>query len=217
MSTKKQKISQIISEEGFYSFFKRVLRYLRKNIIGITKVYIFELDLEKPYPKITSELNLSFRLATMKDIESLDEENFDYDKKAKQYAKERLKKGDKCALMIYSNRIIGYVWTMEDFLDTSTFNFVPISKNRVSTYKTLVLKELRGKRVRNACDTYIFDMFKKSGKRFTVCVIDKDNKSSIKTRQRVGYKKIGHVYQFRFFGLKYDHVKKSTLSYIKNP
>ena len=217
MENKIQRISKIILEEGILVFFSKISRYIRKNIVGINKSFVYEIDLNNPITIITSKLELSFRLATKKDIDLMDYDNYNYDEKAKKYAQERLKKGDSCILAQSNGRIIGYVWIMYDYLDISKFNFISLSKNRASTYNSFVLKEFRGKKVRNSMDEYIFDIFRKTGKRFIVCVIDKDNISSAKTRQRAGYKKIGFVNQFRFFGIKHDYVDRNLLSYLQKP
>lgn len=216
MEKKIQKISKIISEEGIFSFFLKVLRYIRKNICGITKAIIFELDLEHPVPKIATKLELSFRMATKKDIDSMDDERYGYDQSAKQYSRDRLAKGDSCVLALFNGKIIGYVWIMKDHIDISKFNYISLSKKRVSTYNAFVLKEFRGKRVRNAMNVYLIDIIRKSGKRFVVCVVDKDNKASIKCVERAGFKRIGCVNQFRFFGLKHDYMKKRDLSHLQN-
>jgi hypothetical protein len=210
-----KRISNIISEEGILVFFSKVLRYIRKNICGVTKAFVYELDLNNPFPKFTSELELSFRLATEKDIDMMNYENYFYDKKAKQYAQERLKKGDSCVLTLYNGMIIAYVWIGYNDLDISKFNLIPLSKNRVSTYNCLTLNEFRGKKVNNSTDHYINDIVRKAGKRYVVVLIDKDNKVAAKTRERAGYKKIGFVNQIRFFGLKYDYIDKKLLSYLQ--
>ena len=210
-----QRISNIISEEGILVFFSKVLRYIKKNILGVTKVFVYELDLDSTVPKFTSELVLSYKLATKKDIDAMNYENYFYDEKAKKYAEERLKKGDACVLALNNTNIIGYVWMMYDGLEISKNNFVSLSKNRASTYNSFILKEFRGKKVRNLMDDYVIDIFRKAKKRYIVCIIDKDNTSSIKTRERSGYKKIGNINKFRFFGLRYDYIDKKLLSYLK--
>ena len=210
-----KRISNIISEEGILVFFSKVLRYIRKNICGVTKAFVYELDLNNPFPKFTSELVLSYRLATKKDIDAMNYENYFYDEKAKKYAEERLKKGDSCVLTLYNGMIIAYVWIGYNDLDISKFNLIPLSKNRVSTYNCLTLNEFRGKKVNNSTDDYINDIVRKAGKRYVTVLIDKDNKAAAKTRERAGYKKIGFVNQIRFFGLKYDYIDKKLLSYLQ--
>jgi len=215
MQIELHRVSKIISEEGILVFFSKLFRYIRKNIFGVTKAYIYELDLNDPVPKITSELDISFRLATKKDIDLMDEENYCYNESRKKYAEERLKKGDNCALALYNGMIIGYIWVRYDQLDTSIFNLISLSKNRVSTYNYLTLKEFRGKRVNNSMDDYINNIVRKAGKRYILAIVDKDNKASAKTRERAGYKIIGYVNQLRFFGLKYDCIDKKLLSYLQ--
>ena len=215
MGKKIRSISKIISEDGILVFFSKVLRYFRKNIFSVTKVFIYELDLNDSIPKFSSELKLSYRFATKEDIDLMNYENYNYDEKAKKYAEERLKKGDSCVLALNNSRIIGYVWIIYDNLEISKMNFISLSKNRASTYNSFVLKEFRGKKVRNLMDNYIYEMLRKAGKRYLVCVIEKDNIASQKTRERAGYKKIWHINEFRFFGLRYDYIDKNLLSYLQ--
>ena len=48
-------------DEKMFSFFLRVINFIKKNVIGIYRANIFELDLKNPGDKVTSELDLSFR------------------------------------------------------------------------------------------------------------------------------------------------------------
>lgn len=210
-----QKISKIISEEGIFFFFLKVLRYINTNICGISKAIIFEFDLEKSVPVISTQIDFSIRRATEKDIDSMDEDHYEYDLKGKQYSKERFAKGDKCYLALHNGRIIGYVWVMKDHMELSQFNYIPLSKKRAYVYKCFVLKEYRGKRVEGAMYTYLTDMLRKDGKRFVVLAIGINNKPALKTKERDEYKIIGNLIHFKFFGLKYDYIKKTTRSYLQ--
>ena len=187
-------VQKIISEEGFFFFLFKVLLYINKNICGILITIIYELDLEKYVPKIVSDLELSFRAATKKDIDAMDEEQYGYDLKGKQFSKERLVKGDRCILVFHNDKIIGYVWVMNHRqMELSQFNLIPLSKNRVYLYKAFILKEFQGMRVANAIDDYISNMFKKPGKRFVVCKTEFDNNPAKKSRERGGFKRIGYT------------------------
>jgi ribosomal protein S18 acetylase RimI-like enzyme len=204
------------SEEGFLPSFLKILKFIKTNICGISKVIIFEFDLNNSVPTVSSQINFSIRMATKEDIDLIDEERYDYNLKGKQYSKERLSKGDKCFLALHNGGIIGYVWIMKNDMELSEFNHVPLSKKRVYTYKAFILKEFRGKRIRNAIDVYLFKMFRKAGKRFVICLVDKDNEPSIRCKERLGFKKIGYINQLRFFGLKYDYLKKNDRLYLQN-
>ena len=204
------------SEEGAFSFLLRIVRYINKNICGISKAIIFELDLENPGLKTVTDLDLSFRLATKKDIDAMDKEHYDYDKSAKQYTMDRLAKGDRCILALHNNKIIGYLWTMRDTMELTQFKHISLSKNRDYSYKEFVLKEFRGKRVHGSMYAYLIDMLKKDGKRFVVTAVDTYNKSALKIKRRGRYKTIGNIIYIRFFRLKYDYVKKKNLIYLQN-
>jgi len=219
MGKKIQKISKIISEEGIFFFFLKVLKYINANICGISKKFIFELDLEKSYPKVTTKLELSFRWASEKDIYLMDEEHYDYDEKSKQYTKDRLAKGDRCILALHNGRIIGYLWVMGGHMELVPYKLILLPKNKAYTYKEFVLKEYRGKRIHAAMYAYIVDMLKKEGKRFVISAVDIDNKPALKSksRDRGKYEIIGTLVHIRFFGLKFDYIKKKDLPHILNP
>jgi len=203
-------------EDGFFSFLLRVIGYIKKNYLGIWRAIIFESEIDNKCQKKNSDLKLNLRLATKKDIDSMDKENFKFNEKAKKYFIDRLEKGDRCILSLNNNKIIGYLWAMKDSMEITPFRHFTLSKNRAYLYNAFVLKEFRRKRVITAMHEYIYEILKKEGKRFIVLVIDADNKSSLKTRNSARDKKIGHIIHFRFFGLKYDHIKKKNLLYLQN-
>lgn len=209
---------KIISEKGFFSVLLKVISYINKYICGIVITTIYETNLEKSVPNIVSDLNLSFRKATKKDIDSMDAEHYDYDLKEKQFFKEQLAKSSICILAIHNGEIIGYEWVMNNNqMELSEFNIINMSKKRVYGYKAFTLKEYRGKRVQNALNIYLSNMLKKAGIKFLVGTIDINNKPMIKSIEREGHKRIGYIIKFRFFGLKYDYIKKKDLLYLQNP
>ena len=199
------------------NIFIKIISYINKNIFGISKSIIFELDLVKPGPKITSDLDLTFKLATKEDIKKMDKENYGYDKKGKIYSIYRLEKGDRCVLALYNDKIIAYIWIMKDTLELSKNNYIFLSKKRAGSYKGFCVKKYRGKRVHGTiyCN-YLINLLRREGKRYVVSAVYTDNKSSLKAMQRLGNKIIGHMIHFNFFGLKYDYIKKKNLSYLQN-
>ena len=220
MSTiNREKISTILSEESAFSLFKKILKYIKAKIFKISKVIIFELALVKSVSKVATELELSFRMASEKDINSMDEKHYGYDSKGKQYSKDRLAKGDKCILALHNDKIIGYIWLMKDHMELSQYNHIPLPKNKAYTYNGFVLKKYRGKRVHAAMYAYIVDMLKKDGKRFVISEVDEANKPALKTKnnERGEFRKIGKIIQIRFLGLKYDYIKKKELKYLQTP
>jgi len=203
-------------KSGILSFLLRVIYYVKKCVLGLYKSKIFELDLEHPGPKIISDLNPSFRLATKKDILSMDKDHYDFDEKAKKHFIDRLKKEDRCILALYNRKIIGYICVMKNQMELRPYKYIFLSKNRSYSYKGFVLKEFRGRRLHGAMYGYLIDMLRKDGKRFVVSTVDLDNKPSLKTKSRGGYKIIGKITHLRFFGLKFDYIKKKNLSDLQN-
>jgi len=219
MASKIQTISKIITNEGIYAFFVKIFIYINKNIFGISKANIFELDLEKKYPKVDTGLKLIFRLATKKDIDSMNNEHYRYDQKSKEFAKNRLEKGDRCVLAIHNGRIAGYIWVMKDYIELSPYKFLLLPKNKAYTYKAFVLNEYRGKRIHSAMYSYVVNMLKKEGKRFAISAVDRDNKPALKTKlkNRADYEIIGTLVHIKFFRLRHDYIKKKDLPRVKNP
>ena len=206
----------LIREEGFFSFILKTIRYINSNICGISKTIIYEYDLENPTPKIATNLDISLRLASEKDIDSMDEEHYGYDQNGKKYSKNRFKNGDKCILALYNKKIVGYLWVMYDNMELSEYKLVPLSKNKVYSYKGFVMKKHRGKKIHWAMYHYLIDLVKKEGKRYILSGVKTDNEPAIRIKEKGVYKKIGNVIHFRFFGLKHDFIKKDVLRYIQN-
>ena len=204
-----QKIMKLISEEGLFNFLLKTKKYIRDNIYGIRKAFVFELDLEKKYPKVNTDFRLSFRLASEDDIESMDEKHYDYNGKSKNYSKQRLKKGDKCILAINNDKIIGYMWVMNNQMELAENKYQSLNEDMSYTYKGFVLEQYRGNRVLSAMYKYLIDMLKKEGKHLIITAADLDNKSSIKALERLCFKKIGILYHIKFFGLNKDFIKNN--------
>lgn len=196
-------------------FIKKIKIFLNK-IFKIEKLIIFELDIEKPIKIIPSPIKLTFRIGTKKDIESMNFTDYDYDEEAKKYSKGQIEKGDRYILAINNDKIVGYVWIMNKYMELSIHNHLPISTKRSYIYRNYVLKDFRGKRVLNAIDNYIINILKEEGKKFIITTISISNKSSIKARDRIGFKRVGKILQIRFFGLKYDYIPKEDLIYLQN-
>lgn len=204
------------SENKDLSFFLRVIKFIKNNYLGVSKAFIFELDLENPGKKTGIDLDVTFRLAIKEDIEAMDKENYNYDKNRKKYFIDRLEKGDRCILALHNDKIIGYLWIISDAMELCPSKYISLSKNRAYVYNGFVLKEFRGRKLHAAMTEYLIDILKKDGKRFVVSAIDTKNKTSLKTRSKHRYYIIGKLIHIRFFGLKYDYIKKKGLIYLQN-
>jgi len=209
-----EKASDVISEEGITSFFRKVLKFIALNLVRIRRVNIYELNLEDSVRRILPQVKISFRLAEVTDIESMDEENYGYNSEAKKYSVERLKKGDECVLALYNGKIAGYMWIMKGYMELSQFKHIRVPKNRAYIYNGFVLKEFRGKRILNAMDTFVIEKLRKEDKKYLVTTVAQDNKSPVKARDRMGFKKVGEIIAFKALGYQYSYVPKKSLDYI---
>ncbi len=74
---------------------------------------------------------------------------------------------------------------------------------------------IRGKKVLNSMDSFLIHRFKKEHKRSLVTVVARDNISSIKARERMGFKRVGHITVIGLLGYQYGHIPKKDLTYLK--
>lgn len=209
------KAFKIISNEGILSFFIKLFRYVSTKLFKIVHLLIFELNIENFENIVSLETGLSYRLANEEDIESMDKEKYDYDRKGGKFSLDRLKKGDICALAIYKDEVVGYGWMMDKCMELSQDNYITLSDERVYFYKGWVIKDMRGKKIYNGIDNYLFNIAKGINKNVIVSVIAENNEASIKARKRLGFKVVGDIFQIRVFGMKYDYISKNNLQYLQ--
>jgi len=211
-----EKLSQNIERLGFIGVLRKLLYIFSVKFCRISKIAIYEFELEKPPTKITPKIDLVYRLATINDVISMGEE-LGYGKKEKRFSIERLKKGDKGILALHKNQVVGYQWIMKEKMELSLNNHIVLPKSKVYVYKAFVKQEFRGKRISNLLDNYIFrNLKKKEGITYVFSNIAETNRPAIKARERIGWKIVGHIIQFRFFGLNYDYISKKDLGYLQN-
>lgn len=205
----------IISNEGLISFLKKIFVFVSAKICRVKHLLIFELNIGNYENIISPATELTYRLAEEEDIELMDEEKYNYDRKGKQFSIERLKKGDICALAIYKDEISGYFWMMNKYMELSQDNYITISSDRVYIYKGWVIREMRGKRVFNGISNYLINVAKKNNKRAIVKIVSVDNKPSIKASKRLGFKVVGDIFQIRILGIKYDYIPRKDLEHLQ--
>jgi ribosomal protein S18 acetylase RimI-like enzyme len=209
-----KRISAIVAEEGTLAFSKKVLRICAFTIFRISKAIVFEWDLEKSANNITQQMNLSFRLATEKDIERMDKEVYYYNRRAKRYSIERLKKGDRCVLALSKEIIVGYMWIMKDCMELTQSKHIRISEKRAYIYNAFVPKDYRGKRILAAMDIHVIEILRKENKKYMLTTVMEDNKPPMKAKERLPWKEVGRMRVFRFLGLHYAYLPKKTLNYL---
>lgn len=212
-----KKATDVISEEGIATFFRKALKFTAFNLIRVRKVNIYELSLENSARGILPQVEISFRLAEITDIESMDEEHYNYNPQAKEYSVERLMKGDECVLALYHDKIVGYVWVMKGYMELSRFKHIKIPKDKAYIYNNFVLKEFRGKRILNAMDTFVIEKLRKEDKKYLLTTVAQDNKPPVKARDRMGFEKKGEILYIKLLGFIYPYISKRNLNYLIAP
>ncbi len=212
-----RKAIEIISEKGMATFFRKGLKFIALNLIRIRKVNIYELSLENSVRQISPQVEVSFRLAEITDVESMDEEHYNYNPEAKEYSVKRLMKGDECVLALYHDKIVGYVWVMKGYMELSQFKHIEIPKDKAYIYNNFVLKEFRGKRILNAMDAFVIEKLRKEDKKYLLTTVAQDNQPPIKARDRMGFEKKGEILYIKFLGFIYPYISKRNLNYVISP
>lgn len=206
------KASYIISEEGIVTFFWKVIKIIALNLFRIRRVIIYELDLATSVKEILPQVEVSFRLAEITDIESMDEENYNYNRKAKKYSAERFMQGDECILAVYNGRIVGYIWIMEGYMELSQYNYIKIPRNWAYVYSVFVIKEFRGKRIIHAMNGCIIQKLGRKNVKIIITTVAKDNKPAAKAKERIGFKRVSEIIIFKLLGFQYAYISKRNLN-----
>jgi hypothetical protein len=170
MGKRRKRIKKKIAKEGLWSCVVQVLKHINTNICGVHRALIFELDIKNTEVPNVATVELSFQHASKQDIDALDEEQFPYDAKGKQYAYMRLERGDTCVLALHKGIIVGYLWMMKDEMELSEFHYLPLSSKRMYLYNAFVLPDYRRRGVCQAMDIYFYEMGKKVGKQCVVLI-----------------------------------------------
>ena len=210
-----EKSFRTITQEGFYALIIKSLRNILCKFFGIGNEIIFELNLESFSDEFQPRMELSFQFASETDLHIIQNEIYGYNNKGIKKSMERFHKGDKCLLSLYQGTIIGYVWIMRGRMERSSSQYIDLPDHRVYLYNGFVLEEFRGKRVLNSMDSFLIHRFKKEHKRTLITVVARDNISSIKARERMGFKRVGHITVIGLLGYQYGHIPKKDLTYLK--
>ena len=206
----------VVKEEGLFGLIRKIGRLAFGNLFSFEELVMFELNLTDPINEIMSELLITIRLGSKHDINSFSKETYDYDEKGKFYSLDRMNKGDKCFLAVSQGRIVGYLWLMygEMELDKNRLHIV-LPNEKAFVYKGFVIDEFRGKRILYCIDQEIIKELRREGKTAMLTIVARDNRASIKARERIGFKEIGKIIQIRVCGFEYDFISKGDLLRIQ--
>ena len=209
------KSKKVISEEGIVQFFKKVLKSTISKIFVVKNIFIYELDITNGGTKISPEINVTYSIATEDEIRGMDENQYGYDERAKQYSLNGIKNGDICILAFSEEKLIGYILHMKESMELSEGHLIGIPQWRSYLYKGLVVEEFRGKRVLSGLINHQIEILRSIGKTSLVYTVSKKNVPSNKATKKMGFNRIGRIIQLRILGFKYDYISRKDLYYIK--
>jgi ribosomal protein S18 acetylase RimI-like enzyme len=214
----KKRIIDVVKKDNFLSIFKKSLRLIISYIFVINKVLIFQNDLENEVPKSRVEIEIKFRIAKIKDIEQMKNQEYGWDEKGKNYCINRLKKGDICILGIYDDKIISYIWGMKNEMEISMSKIIKLPKEKSYSYNGFVHEDYRGNKVHSAMINQLYSYFKSNGKRYVLSGVDKKNKPALKTKNkdRGIYKKIAYYWHIKIFRKDIAFINEKNLKNIRN-
>ena len=192
-----EKIKKSIRDEGILAFLKKSFTFILSKVYY--KFYVYQTSITEPINEIPIPIKLDFKWANADDINDLDEMLYVFSQKDKEFTINQLKNGAKCFFALHEGEVVGYSFARFDKLEVSKY-CLNLPQDKVYRFNTFVLKKWRGKRLLNAIESHGSADLRAIGKKFIIGFIHKDNKASIKGRERMGWKRIGEFYSIRFFG-----------------
>ena len=213
-----ERIKEIRKKEGNLTLLKKITIAILSKLFWIEKIILYELDLEKNLNIALPTIDVDFRLATRKDIENLDNEEYGFEPIDKKYSLKRLEKGDKCVLAIHNKEIIGYISTMYGEMELSRVKHISLPNNKLYSYNGFVKKEFRGNRIHSGMFYHINDLGRKNGKKYGISAVFSRNKPAIKakTRQKDIFRVIGKIKQITIFGKDFVLINKKYLEDLRS-
>lgn len=210
MSMYLTRVRDHVARFGYWSFTKYALRAIQARAFSVHRLALLDLDITKPINHVTPTIDITYRIATVADLDSMGED-LGYDQKGRRFSRHRLTRGDRCVLAIHDNRIAGYIWIMEGEMELSQYKRIALPQSKMYIYKGFVSNEFRGKRVLNGIDTYIICLALAEGRRAIITTVDVNNRSSLVARERLCFKRVGEIVNRRVFGVEFDHIGKTEL------
>ena len=170
---------------------KKVFLYIRYDFVAIRRKVIYELDLHNQISLEEKSISVEFRFGSYSDVSAKEFHNYDIE--AKEFAQERLQKGDIIILGTIDGKVICYGWLMYNQMDLSMRDYISLNDGSAYSYKIYITESHRGKGILLAYFYFVVQYLLKEGYSRLITWIDKRNIPSIKSHGKVGFVPIGSI------------------------
>jgi GNAT superfamily N-acetyltransferase len=209
-------MASCISKQGILHRAKKFIRIAFVNMFYLDRKIIFEVDLKNETAPKQSIIPIKFQWGTKEDILAMDKKTYRYNEKGKKYSIERMKKGDKILLAIHNSRVIGYQAFMSGAMELTPARHLKLPPLTIYFYKGFVVREARNKGVMDNMLGFIIKVLKQEHYDKGIGVVLMQNKPMLKVMNNLGFKPLGTILLFRFFGYETPVISGKTLRFLKS-
>lgn len=198
---KLSKLTKEIREDGFGVIWRRLSWRLPRSVFYYNHSNHIRFDLNDYKPKDLPDLEI--RMATLDDYELFEKVRITH-----KTFKQRLDRGDMCAMVVVDGLVRSFMWAAEgNIYIHNSGAILDVGEDGFYSYDAYTDPEFRGKGFFKYCDEIQNRHYKETGKRYHYVSIDKFNKLSNMIRRRAGYKYIGETIHYSLFGLRITSYK----------
>ncbi len=119
--------------------------------------------------------------------------------------RERFRRGDHCSVAVHREKVIGYEWYTFDSCHREQRYLFPVSipEDAVFAYDAFIQPEYRVSGIWIKFKAHLGDRMREMGRSRIITLIDCDNKLSVNTHLRFGFKIFRRVFYFRLAGSRF--------------
>ena len=130
---------------------------------------------------------------------------------------DNFRRGQRCFIGKIGNQIVHYNWIFFHWMETimGTCRFIHLKDNEAFLNDAYTLEEWRGKSIHTVVQRYMLHFLQKAGYHTAYTVVPTNNKSSMKTHHRLGWKRSGTM--LYFIPLTADEAKIWRISGVLDP
>jgi L-amino acid N-acyltransferase YncA len=191
-------------------------RKCEAEIFWIRRRVLFSRDLSQVLD-IRPGVPVQFRKASLGDFDSLNAADHDYPDAQKLAARARLAAGDEVYLGMLDDRTIFYGWIMFGQMDMNLERYVPISPDRVYSYKLFTVEKFRGRRVLSAYFSFLFRDLAARNYRQAISQVRANNHPSIAAHRKNGFQTLGSFWEFQVGSRQYCFMNRRLRQHLLRP
>lgn len=193
----RDKIGRLRKDPPFV-ILQSLLRKVPSQPVGVGWFYLLQFKGVPSQEHYQNRGPGEIRKATLEDIEGM----VRCENKRREIFVKRFTAGDYCTVAIIKERIVGYEWFCDKLchLEERYFYKINIPTDAVYAYNAYILPEYRISGIWLKFQQYLAGLMQQLGKNRIITMIDYENRVSMNTHLRFGFKPFRSVHVIRLFG-----------------